>query len=158
MTSTTKPVLTLVPEITDPDLQSELGAMYFFGRGIAQNMARGVYWYRKAALQGHIEAQCNLGFCYQRGAGVRKDVKQALHWYTQAANQNDAFSAYYLGMIYERGEGVPVNCDLACEWFGLAASLGHREATIKKSELENRSNNVITFPLRRLAFNATKKP
>lgn len=146
MTYSIKPILTLVPDITDPDLQCQLGEMYFFGKGIAQDMHKGVQWYKKAAEQGHIAAQCSLGFCYQKGAGVTRDVQQALHWYSTAANQEDAFAAYYLGLIYEKGEGVQADLALACSWFGQAAFWGHREAALKKAEIESRAQNVIPFP------------
>lgn len=144
MNSTTS--LRLVPEITDPDLQCYLGEMYFFGRGIAQNMGKGVSWYAKAANQGHIEAQCSLGFCYQRGAGVPRNIQLALHWYRAAANQEDAFAAYYLGLIYEKGDGAASNAVLAKEWFSKAAQWGHREAAVRLAELNSRDSKVVPFP------------
>ena len=36
-----------------------------------------VRWYRKAAEQGHAEAQYNLGSCYDNGDGVAKDEIEA---------------------------------------------------------------------------------
>jgi hypothetical protein len=35
-----------------------------------------VYWYQKAADQGHAKAQYNLGVMYANGKGVLKDAKQ----------------------------------------------------------------------------------
>ncbi|WP_052046260.1 tetratricopeptide repeat protein [Candidatus Paracaedibacter symbiosus] len=44
-----------------------------------------VKWYRKAADQGHAEAQFSLGYCYNNGEGVTKDYTEAVKWYCKAA-------------------------------------------------------------------------
>src|SRR6266581_3983356 len=55
----------------DPGKQYALGGIYFSGEhGVAQNYAKAVYWFRKAAEQGSAEAQSQLGFCYNNGWGV----------------------------------------------------------------------------------------
>ena len=38
-------------------------------RGVAQDWVQAVAWFRRAAEQGHAEAQHNLGACYQLGDG-----------------------------------------------------------------------------------------
>ena len=40
-------------------------------------MVEAVKWFRKAAEQGVVEAQCNLGICYGIGEGVSKDMGEA---------------------------------------------------------------------------------
>ena len=35
--------------------------MYANGRGVPEDDAQAVSWYRKAAQQGHVKAQLNLG-------------------------------------------------------------------------------------------------
>ena len=49
--------------------QNNLGAMYGTGRGVEQNDAEAVRWYRRAADQGHALAQNNLGVRYRDGRG-----------------------------------------------------------------------------------------
>ena len=44
-------------------------------------------WYRKAAEQGHANAQCNLGYCYKYGEGVETNKAEAVKWYRKAAEQ-----------------------------------------------------------------------
>ena len=44
--------------------------MYDNGRGVPQDDTEAVKWYRKAAEQGHAEAQNNLGVMYLNGRGV----------------------------------------------------------------------------------------
>jgi Sel1 repeat-containing protein len=43
--------------------------------------------YRKAAEQGHAEAQYRLGSCYREGFGVQQDDAEATKWYRKAAEQ-----------------------------------------------------------------------
>ena len=42
-------------------------------------------WYRKAAEQGHVGAQCSLGVMYANGKGVPKDYVEAYAWWSVAA-------------------------------------------------------------------------
>ena len=61
--------------------------MYANGRGVRQDDAQAVQWYRKAAEQGYAQAQFNLGNMYVDGRGARQDYAQAVHWYRKAAEQ-----------------------------------------------------------------------
>ncbi len=45
----------------DADAQFNLGQAYKLGRGVPVDMAMAESWYRKAALQGQIEAEANYG-------------------------------------------------------------------------------------------------
>ena len=44
--------------------QTKLGLMYELGRGVLQDYAQAVVWYRKAAAQGDALAQSSLGEMY----------------------------------------------------------------------------------------------
>jgi len=46
-----------------------------------------VRWYRKAAEQGHANAQFNLGVGYANGQGVKQDHAEAVRWYRKATEQ-----------------------------------------------------------------------
>ena len=50
--------------------QAYLGFMYQYGRGVAQNYALAVYWYRRGAEQGNPTAQHLLGLMFDKGIGV----------------------------------------------------------------------------------------
>ena len=67
--------------------QSLLGARYYFGDGVPKDPKKAVYWWRKAAEQGHAKAQYYLGVCYENGEGVPKDPDMALVYYFSAAEQ-----------------------------------------------------------------------
>ena len=67
--------------------QFNLGVMYDIGRGIPQNDAEAVKWYRKAADQGHVSAQNNLGYKYVQGEGVPENSIKAYVWWSMAKTQ-----------------------------------------------------------------------
>jgi len=120
--------------------------------------AEGVKWLRKAAEQGHPEAQIELAKCYLRGEGVKSDPNEAYKWGKMAAESGNARAMfeYYrhlfggeewlrkaaeegyaeaqrtLGVNYHyASKGYPLDLKEAVKWYTLAAAQGDREA--KKS-------------------------
>ena len=71
----------------DATAQCNLGIMYEFGKGVAQDDAEAVKWYRLAAEQGDAHGQYSLGLMYELGRGVAQDYAEAMRWYRQAADQ-----------------------------------------------------------------------
>ena len=67
------------------EAQANLGNLYNFGRGVAQDYAEAVKWYRLAAEHGHAHAQTNLGYMYDNGKGVAQDYIKAHMWANLAA-------------------------------------------------------------------------
>jgi TPR repeat protein len=61
--------------------------MYAKGLGVGQDDAEAVIWFRKAAEQGHAQAQYNLGWMYANGQGVAQDHAEPAIWYRKAAEQ-----------------------------------------------------------------------
>lgn len=72
----------------EADAQFDLGVMCFDGRGVPQDDAEAVRWYRRAAEQGDAYAQHNLGVMYANGQGVPQDYVEAHKWVNLAASQN----------------------------------------------------------------------
>ena len=79
---------------------------------------------KRAAEQGHAEAQYNLGVMYQQGSGVPQNYVEAARWYRRAAEQGDAEAQYNLGSMYFDGLGVPVDGVEAVRWLRMAAEQG----------------------------------
>ena len=73
----------------DAAAQHNLGWMYEEGRGVRQDDAEAVRWYRQAADQGQATAQNNLGWMYDQGRGVRQDRALAQEWYGKACQNGD---------------------------------------------------------------------
>jgi TPR repeat protein len=72
----------------DAAAQFELACHYDFEP--PKDRRRAVYWYRKAAEQGHAESQNHLGECLRDGAGTQQSCKEALTWFRRAAEQGNA--------------------------------------------------------------------
>ncbi len=115
----------------DATAQFNLGFMYDDGKGVVQDYAQALAWYRKAAEQGHAVGQYNLGVTYDTGKGVVQDDAQAVVWFRKAAAQGDAAAQYNLGRMYSTGKGVPKDYVEAHKWRNLAAA--HASAENQKA-------------------------
>jgi len=80
----------------DADAQFDLGYMYFVSKGVPENDAEAIKWWRKAAEQGHADAQYELGVAYANGWGVPEDKAEALKWWRKAAEQGHKNAKIYL--------------------------------------------------------------
>ncbi len=58
----------------EPQAQFEVGKRWHLGHGVPVDMKKAAHWWRKAAKQGHAEAQGCLGECYCEGEGVARDL------------------------------------------------------------------------------------
>jgi len=57
--------------------------------------------FRRAAEQGHAEAQFNLGICYEDGDGVPWSYDEAVKWYSKAAEQGHEEAKTLLDILKE---------------------------------------------------------
>ena len=112
----------------DVEAQYSLGLAYGTGRGVPQDTAEAVQWYRLAADQGLATAQSNLGVMYANGEGVPQNNVEAVRWYRLAAEQGFATAQVNLGGMYADGDGVPQDYAEALRWYGLAAEQGDANA------------------------------
>ena len=80
------------------------GLMYSDGNGVPQNYEKAAFWYRKAAEQGHADAQNNLAARYATGTGVAKDLAEALKWYRAAAAQGHPTAGHTLQQLEQLPE------------------------------------------------------
>jgi len=77
--------------------------------------------FRRAARQGHTEAQSNLADCFFYGRGTEQDNKQALHWYLQAASHNDLHAQRMLTQCFAQEISYREYLPLTAPWSLLAA-------------------------------------
>ena len=89
---------------------------------------QGIEQLRKAAEDGHVEAQVRLGVKYDLGEGVPEDDSEAVKWYRKAAEQGYASAQFNLGVMYDLGEGVPEDDSEAVKWYRKAAEQGYASA------------------------------
>jgi TPR repeat protein len=129
-------------ELGSLDGQRDLGALYATGDWTGpHDSVRAVGWYRRAADQGHADAQYNLGFMYLLGEGVPSDPKEGLRWLLCAADQGDKSSFRLLADLYRDGHyGVPSDPAEAERWDKrYRQSELHRMSEEKRAAKEPRS-------------------
>lgn len=63
----------------------KIGACYYHGQGVKQDLEKAVVYYRMAAAEDDETAQALLGMCYEFGSGVERNLKTAVMWYLAAA-------------------------------------------------------------------------
>jgi len=80
--------------------------MYQGGKGVPQDYAEAVKWYRLAANQGDLAGQFNLGMMYEGGKGVPRDHAEAVKWFRKVADQGDARAQLFLGTAYAPGRAA----------------------------------------------------
>ena len=57
---------------------------YDQGHMVKRDYAKSVEWFRRSALQGNADSQCNLGVRYAAGNGIDQDYGKALEWYVES--------------------------------------------------------------------------
>ena len=72
-----------------PLAECQIGYFYYEGFGVEKDLAKALYWTRRAAEHGDRDGQYNLAWFYENAIGVERDIEQAKHWYRLAALQND---------------------------------------------------------------------
>lgn len=118
----------LLAEQGNPEAQSNLGDLYYYGNGVAQNYGKAEFWYRKAAEQGDAVAQNQLGVMYNFGKGVAQDYGKAVFWYRKAAEHGNAKAQSNLGAMYKEGFGVAQDYRKALFWYAKSAKQGDASA------------------------------
>ena len=71
-----------------PLAECQIGYFYYDGLGVEKDLAKAVWWTRRAADHGDRDGQYNLAWFYEDGIGVERDMEQAAFWYRQAALQD----------------------------------------------------------------------
>lgn len=112
--------------------QYRLGMLYYHGQGVAEDEKMAIYWWKKAAAQGNVEAMFQLGSAFLFGSQTAKFVpdpdREAAMWYFQAASAGHAEAQYHLGLLFLAGKGVVENRQESTRWMQKAAAQGHIEA------------------------------
>ena len=87
----------------DADAQFNLAQAYKLGRGVPIDQAMAESWYRKAAAQGHAQAEDNLGLIlFQQGK-----KGEALPWLEKSVARDERRAELVLGTMLFNGDAVP---------------------------------------------------
>ena len=88
-------------------------------------------YFRKAAEQGHADAQNQVGEFYYEGNQVSQNAETAFQWYYAAALNGSIKGAGNLGYCFATGTGTVQNYQKAVEWLTKAAEGGDADAMVK---------------------------
>lgn len=118
----------LAPATTSPTKAEvenwcRMGDKYYWGRGVPQNYVEAMKWFRKAAEQGHANAQNYIGHCHYCGFGVRQDYTESVKWFRKAAEQCNPAAPFNLSDCYEHGLGVHQDHVEAYKWFKIGIDI-----------------------------------
>jgi uncharacterized protein len=140
-------------ETGDAQAQFELGRAYEDGKGVAQDDAHAVQWFRKSAEQGNAQAQNSLGVMFALGRGVPRDREEAVRWYKKAAKQGLTEAIYNVATSYYNGEGIGEDMSLAYAWMMAAQKRGDAQAADALQRMRDGLSNQVdagTFELAQL--------
>ena len=112
-------------EAGDAEAQFKVGQCYRYGderSGVKQDYARAAAWLRKAAEQGHAQAQSEFGTMLDDGKGVEENEEEAVAWYRKSAEQGNPYGEINLACAYQSGKGgMDKDSAAAFEWMKKAA-------------------------------------
>jgi TPR repeat protein len=115
--------------------QCRLASMYFEGEGVTQDDKKAFKWFRKAAKQGHADAQFHMGWMHEMGRTKNgPNEKEAIVCYIKASKLGCIKSFYHLGLVFTKDKK---SYDRAYTYFLLVRWLGEEDIdqslnTIKK--------------------------
>lgn len=110
----------------------------------ADFMQQAIYYYSKAAEQGHAAAAMLLGTCCYKGVGCPQSVGAAIKWFTVAAEQGDAEAQFRLAWCLL--ESAPEQATTAVQWLARAAEQGNAAAAYDLAVCYLNGNGTAASP------------
>lgn len=116
----------------DADAQFNMGQAYKLGRGVPADLRIAEDWYRKAALQGHLQAEDNYGLVmFQNG-----DRQRALPLIEKSANRGEPRAQYILGTALFNGDMVKKDWPRAYALMMRASAAGLPPASASLAQMD----------------------
>lgn len=116
----------------DADAQFNLGQAYKLGRGVPADLAIAAEWYRKAAAQGHQQAETNLGIVLWQTGG--RD--EAVPLLKKAAARGDARAQFVLATALFNGDHIERDAVKAYALMTRAIEAGIPQADASRAQMD----------------------
>lgn len=116
----------------DADAQFNLGQAYKLGRGVPTDLVQAEGWYRRAAKQGHLQAEDNLGLILF--TANRRD--EAMPFIVASAARGEPRAQYVLGTAHFNGDLAPQDWPRAYALTKRASDAGLTIASARLSQLD----------------------
>ncbi len=124
------------------EAEHSLGHLFLEGKGVEQDINKGIDLIAKAANQDLAIAQYNLGVFYREGELVQQNFQKAFDWFQKSAAQNYAAAQFNLGYLYLEGKGVERDISKGLGWIEKAANQGLVNAQYDLGALYHQSELV----------------
>lgn len=119
-------------EAGDADAQFNLGQTYKMGRGVPQDPNTALEWYRKAAAQGHSQAEDAYGLLlYQQNR--RSEAMPSL---LRSADRGEARAQYLVGIAMFNGDLLPRDWMRAYALMTRASAAGVEQASAALAQMD----------------------
>jgi uncharacterized protein len=116
----------------DADAQFNMGQAYKLGRGVPLDLQQAEDWYRKAALQGHMQAEDNFGLVmFQNG-----NRQKALPWIEKSAARGEPRAQYIYGTTLFNGDLAPKDWTKAYALMTRASASGLPAASSSLAQMD----------------------
>lgn len=116
----------------DADAQFNMGQAYKLGRGVSADLAQAAEWYRRAAKQGHLQAEDNLGLLL-----FTQDRRvEAMPMIQRSAARGEPRAQYVLGTAMFNGELVTKDWPRAYALTKSASDAGLAVAAARLAQLD----------------------
>jgi TPR repeat protein len=106
----------------------DLGESYAYGRGVTQDVAQAVFWYRKAAEAGNSNAMLSVALAYAKGTLLEKDDVKAFQWSRKAFDAGNMKATTFLHDCYYAGKGTEKNLEKAKQCLMAGVKAGDADA------------------------------
>ncbi len=116
----------------DADAQFNLAQAYKLGRGVPLDPVLAESWFRKAAIQGHQQAEDNYGLALFQ-AGKKSD---ALPWLEKSTARGEPRTQLVLGTMLFNGDGVPRDFPRAYALMTRASASGLQSASQTLTQMD----------------------
>lgn len=117
----------------DADAQFNLGQAYKLGRGVPADLVQAEAWYRRAAKQGHLQAEDNLGLVLF--TANRRD--EAMPFIVKSAARGEPRAQYVLGTAHFNGDLAERDWPRAYALTKRASDAGLSVASARLVQLDN---------------------
>lgn len=117
----------------DADAQFNLGQAYKLGRGVPTDLGQAESWYRRAAKQGHLQAEDNLGLVLF----TANRREEAMPFITRSAERGEPRAQYVLGTAMFNGDLAPQDLPRAYALTKRASDAGLGIASARLAQLDS---------------------
>ncbi|HJS10282.1 tetratricopeptide repeat protein, partial [Sphingopyxis sp.] len=117
----------------DADAQFNLGQAYKLGRGVPADLVQAEAWYRRAAKQGHLQAEDNLGLILF----TANRRQEAMPFILASAARGEPRAQYVLGTAHFNGDLAPQDWPRAYALTKRASDAGLGIASARLAQLDN---------------------